>query len=39
MKYNIDDILITPGDFQLILFVNWYNIVGPAECPHARKIH
>jgi hypothetical protein len=39
MKYNIDDILITPCDFQFILFVNWYNIVGPTKCSHACEIH
>lgn len=39
VKYNIDDILITPCDFQFILFVNWYNIVGPAKCSHACEIH
>jgi hypothetical protein len=39
MKNIIDDILINPGDIQLIRFVNWYNIVRPTKCSHVHKIH
>jgi hypothetical protein len=39
MKDDVDDVLITPNDRELVFLVDRYHVFSPAERSHARQIH
>lgn len=39
MEDDVDNVLISPGNFGFILFVNWNNIPFPTKMSHSSQVH